>query len=775
MLYLYYGDAKTPTSLGYENLDELLAHIPVIKHKLKTDKDLHFSANHCDGSESRTWQKSDLLYFDLDNPKGELKEIVKNLVDLTEIPESYWNVHSSGNGYHFFCRIPEVSNKFEYDLLQSRYRIVLGLLNKTETGIWDMVFDTGRTMRLPQTYNGDKFAHIVATGSGVFENPLAGYSPLKDKRPSGNPNSLLPTLTRSDKPNDLGVLPPEDDPNKDFYSWHGGKPDTETVLNECGFLAHCKNEPELVREPEWYAMVSIVARLEKGRELVHELSENHPNYSVRETENKINQSLAKAGPRRCSSINAIWGKCGECPHFNKVSSPIQLKSKTHIATRDQGFHTMIETGSGAKRFVPAHSDMINFLKQELNLKYLPKSKDFYKYVDGKYMVINDVEVKSMIRENYKPEVETKTTNETYKRLEETSELHVSKELDDYPMLLNCRNGVLNLSTGELMEHSPDYLFTTKINVDYQPDAKAPKFRSWLSEIMEGDEEKVQTVIDYMAYCIAGSQEFNEKVLILNGRGANGKSVLVKIIQMLLGEYFAFAKVKSFSGFGKEIIMGKRLICFEELPANTEKDFWEEIKDLSSGGTAVIDRKFKPVMNYKSKAKFIFICNTMPYGSDANHGFFRRFIIANFPKQFSESEIINHFEKHFEEELPGILNLLVERIKVLKSSYFKIEVAPSMKAALEEYREEKDVIYDYFKNALVEEGKAPRPNWYLQKVECVVKLKSLYTNHFVQWLEEGHYSKINYTVFKRRMREVAGEFFVEKDGYQFIRDRIPSLD
>jgi len=777
MLYLYYGAEKVPASLGYPSFDELLGAIPEIKQKLQTETEIHFSANHCDGSYARKWQGCDLLYFDLDNPKGEIKEIRKILVDTTGIAQEFWNVHSSGNGYHFFVRINKIENLFEFQILQGKYRKVIEVLNKSHTGLWDMVFDNARTMRLPFTMNtkngNNTFSNILYKGEGVVSNPLGEYESAgvqKDKKLEVLPPSSPPTLSRKD----TTVVTLEPAPSNDFYSWHGGKPDTEEVLNSCEFLKFAKNNPTEVREPEWYAMISVVSRLEDGPNLVHSMSESHPGYSMRETDNKINQSLAKSGPYKCNSINARWGKCQTCPHFGKITSPIQLKSKQHIATRDQGFQSKVETSSGALRFSPCHDDMVKFFEHELNVKYLPKSKDFYKYDNGKYTQLNDVQVKSIIRDSYKPSVETKTTNETYKRLEETMSIHTDKELDDYPMLLNCKNGVLNMATGELMPHSPDYLFTTKVNVEYDVAATAPKFKEWLKFILEDDEAKADTIIDYLAYCLSGTDGSNEKILLLNGKGANGKSVLVKILQMLLGEYFTFSKTKTFAGFGKEALIGKRVVCFEELPAQADKEFWEEIKDLSAGGTAVIERKFKPVMNYKSKAKFIFICNTMPYGSDANHGFFRRFIIANFPKNFTEEEMILNFERTFIDELPGILNLLVNRVKVMKDTRFKIDIAPSMQVALENYKLEKDVVYEYFMTALVDEGLAPRPNYYLPKTDCQVKIRDLYKNHFSEWLREGGYQSMNIGMFKRRIKEVAGDNVREIDGGTRLLGKVPTL-
>jgi hypothetical protein len=91
---------------------------------------------------------------------------------------------------------------------------------------------------------------------------------------------------------------------------------------ECAFLQHCDKDRLTLLEPEWWAMVCILARESGGRELIHSLSRGYPKYSPRETDEKILQAL-KAGPLTCQKIKSLW-KCGKSCG---VTSPVRLPAK----------------------------------------------------------------------------------------------------------------------------------------------------------------------------------------------------------------------------------------------------------------------------------------------------------------------------------------------------------------------------------------------------------------------------------------------------------------
>jgi putative DNA primase/helicase len=63
-------------------------------------------------------------------------------------------------------------------------------------------------------------------------------------------------------------------------------------------------------------------------------------------------------------------------------------------------------------------------------------------------------------------------------------VHVS-DLDQHPYLLNCRNGVVNLKTGDLIPHNHTLRITKLCHIDYDPDSQCPRFQQFLGWTMGG--------------------------------------------------------------------------------------------------------------------------------------------------------------------------------------------------------------------------------------------------------------------------------------------------
>ena len=109
--------------------------------------------------------------------------------------------------------------------------------------------------------------------------------------------------------------------------------------------------------------------------------------------------------------------------------------------------------------------------------------------------------------------------------------------DTHPELFNCQNGVYNLETKIFIEHQNNQtkdLYLTKIsNVDYNPDAKCPRFSQFLEEIFAKYND-VSGIIDYIqatyGYLISGYTQ-NQSFYFYHGAGANGKTTLIAIISL----------------------------------------------------------------------------------------------------------------------------------------------------------------------------------------------------------------------------------------------------
>ena len=193
------------------------------------------------------------------------------------VPFEEMGVLFSGNGVQFFVRTttPIVSEEY-FEQTRPHYNVVCrmiqnkldeqGIQGKVDTSVWSKA----RLMRLPNTINRkrDKPERTARILNGVLVPHLFDLVQL-----SG--------ITHLEEPQHITAEALKNYP----------KPDTPAICAGCKFLVHCKNEPAKVSEPEWYAMLSITARLDNGRDLSHEYSSGHPHCNHYETENKVDQTL----------------------------------------------------------------------------------------------------------------------------------------------------------------------------------------------------------------------------------------------------------------------------------------------------------------------------------------------------------------------------------------------------------------------------------------------------------------------------------------------------
>ncbi|MHB1955907.1 MAG: hypothetical protein ACYCOU_19425, partial [Sulfobacillus sp.] len=108
----------------------------------------------------------------------------------------------------------------------------------------------------------------------------------------------------------------------------------------------------------------------------------------------------------------------------------------------------------------------------------------------------------------------------------------SAKLDNQPWYLNCLNGIVDLNTGELIKHHPDYLITKMIHVNYDPNAEAPTWERYL-----GDVQPDKNIVDFLCrsagYSACGTAR-EQVVFIHHGHGQNGKSTFMKAMAAILG-------------------------------------------------------------------------------------------------------------------------------------------------------------------------------------------------------------------------------------------------
>lgn len=99
------------------------------------------------------------------------------------------------------------------------------------------------------------------------------------------------------------------------------------AVEACGWLRRCRDSAATLPEPEWYQLLTLVARCREAEKHAHDLSRPYPKYTPTETAQKLLQAREKSpGPVTCEHVQGQLGfaGCRECRHRGKVKSPIQL-------------------------------------------------------------------------------------------------------------------------------------------------------------------------------------------------------------------------------------------------------------------------------------------------------------------------------------------------------------------------------------------------------------------------------------------------------------------
>ena len=111
---------------------------------------------------------------------------------------------------------------------------------------------------------------------------------------------------------------------------------------------------------------------------------------------------------------------------------------------------------------------------------------------------------------------------------------------------NANNDTINVLNGELLwdgvkwqrqEHCREHYRTTQVPIAYDPNADCPRFKLFLQEIFDGDpdgDDKAKLILEMIGYTLVSHAKFEHFVLLV-GSGANGKSVVLELIRVLLGK------------------------------------------------------------------------------------------------------------------------------------------------------------------------------------------------------------------------------------------------
>jgi putative DNA primase/helicase len=283
------------------------------------------------------------------------------------------------------------------------------------------------------------------------------------------------------------------------------------------------------------------------------------------------------------------------------------------------------------------------------------------------------------------------------------------DLDAHPLLLNTPSGVVDLRTGTITRPDPGLLLTRVTAVGVDPDAGPyghPRWTAFLAETFADDTELIGYVQRLAGLALIG--EVREHVLpFLYGVGANGKSVLLLVLQGLLGPAdtggYAVSAPDGFLMAGRDTahpteiarLRGARLLVCSEQSSGRRFDE-AKVKRLT-GGDVLTGRFMRgDFFDFTPSHLTVIASNHLPQVREGGPSFWRRVRLIPFtnvvPEHRRDPDLAARI---LDAEGPAVLGWAVRgAIAVLAGG---LADPPRVKAATEDYRISEDSLASFVRD------------------------------------------------------------------------------
>lgn len=365
-----------------------------------------------------------------------------------------------------------------------------------------------------------------------------------------------------------------------------------------------------------------------------------------------------------------------------------LEDELNVIMRDEAFSKPVFY----KGATFLHDKFGNYI---INNHHIIKlNKQLHVYVDGIYT--SSPECISNIMRMYIPGLKKGQKAEV---LDYIMDVAAERKVSD-ARFIAFRNGVLDVETGMLHPHSPDYIILNKIPWDFNPYADDVLTNETLNKISCNDPEIRFLLEECIGYCFY-RMNIMQKAFILTGSKSNGKSTFISMLNSILGdENIAAADLKNLNDrFTKATIFKKLANIGDDI----SDDFIQDtslFKKIVSGDRIQAEFKGATPFEFNPYAKLIFSANSIPRMKDKTGAVIRRLVIIPFNANFSKDD--PDYDPDIKRKLTSqqameyCIRIGVEGLqRLLKNKGFSN--SSKVQKELDEYEEQNNPVLAFFKD------------------------------------------------------------------------------
>ncbi|WP_369147094.1 phage/plasmid primase, P4 family [Streptomyces sp. R44] len=285
----------------------------------------------------------------------------------------------------------------------------------------------------------------------------------------------------------------------------------------------------------------------------------------------------------------------------------------------------------------------------------------------------------------------------------------ASDFDSRPELLSVANGTINLRLGTIHPHTPADMITRRLDVAYDPEAEAPRWDRFLTEIFPTHPELPGFMRRLVGYGITGSTA-EQCFVFMHGGGANGKSAFLDaLLYVLRGvtkstEFSTFEQRTAVGQASPELaaLRGARLVTASE----TEKysRLAEALVKQLTGGDPVTCRFLhQNPFTYVPSFLLMVAGNYKPAILSQDVGVWRRVKLVPFEAEFRGAKVDKSLPATLRDEAEGILAWAVRGAMEWYAT--GLQEPGSVSDATQDYRESEDRLAEFIAARLVVESGA----------------------------------------------------------------------
>lgn len=234
--------------------------------------------------------------------------------------------------------------------------------------------------------------------------------------------------------------------------------------------------------------------------------------------------------------------------------------------------------------------------------------------------------------------------------------------------VSMRNGLFRWTTRTMVPHTPALFTTYSLPYEYQPEAEAPVWDAFLTDVFEHDHNARLALQEFAGYVVSGRTHMHKGLLIIGPTRA-GKGVIERVLKNLVGvQNAATPNLDSLgSDSGPAALIGKPLAVIGDAravqPSRSSRVTELLLNIIGEDGVSLF-RKYESNWDGQLPTRFVLASNEVPRFADASGAVVGRFISMRLVKSYKGRED-KTLDKRLEGEMPGILNWALDGLKRLE--------------------------------------------------------------------------------------------------------------